>query len=73
MVCYEVGKYDDGIKCVDICMDLYYEYCCVNKCFENFKIFNKICVCNCFIIVFIISWIYDYIVNKGGYRCVKSC
>lgn len=35
--------------------------------------FNKICVCNCFKIVFIISYIYDYIVKVYDYRCVKNC
>lgn len=31
MVCYEVGKYDDGLKSVDECLDFRNEFCCVFK------------------------------------------
>lgn len=73
MTCLEVGKYDDGAKCVDICKDLHHEYRCVDNCPENFKIFNKTCVRNCPITAPVSSWIYDYTANKGGYRCIKRC
>lgn len=59
MVCYEIGKFDDGFICVDKCWYLYYEFCCVDYCFYKFKIYNKLCVCNCLIVVFLVGMIFD--------------
>lgn len=73
MACHEVGKYDDGSKCVDICQDLHHEYRCVDNCPKQFKIFNKTCVRNCPKIAPLSILIHDYNTNIIEYRCVKSC
>lgn len=71
MACHEVGKYDDGSKCVDICQDLHHEYRCVEKCPKNFKIFNKTCVVDCPVTAPIqIRNFWDY---SSPYKCVQSC
>lgn len=73
VVCYEVGKFDDGLKCVDICEILYYNNSCVNRCFSYFKIFNKICVSFCLKVVFFIIFKYFEYLNLYGYVCVEKC
>lgn len=72
MACHEVGKYDDGSKCVDECPDLRNEFRCVSKyCPQNLKIFNKTCVPECPAVAPFVSDI------NSGYRyqfgCVESC
>lgn len=45
--CQEVGKFDDGSKCVDKCRHLHHDYRCVDYCPYRFKIYNNSCVRNC--------------------------
>lgn len=45
--CHEVGKYDHGSKCVDLCPNLHYNFRCVEGCPWSFQIFNKTCVLHC--------------------------
>lgn len=63
MACHEVGKYDDGSKCVDIFQDLHHEYRCVDNCPKQFKIFNETCVRNCPKIAPFSTSIHDYNTN----------
>lgn len=73
VACNEVGKYDDGSKCVDKCPNLYHEYLCVDECLENFKIFNETCVRQCPITAPLRSVIVNYKTNRPEYRCVENC
>lgn len=73
MACNEVGKYDDGSKCVDICQDLHHEHRCVDNCPKQFKIFKNTCVRNCRKIAPLINFIHDYNTHIIEYRCVKNC
>lgn len=72
MACHEVGKYDDGSKCVDECPDLRNEFRCVSKyCPQNLKIFNKTCVPDCPAMAPFVSDITSGYLSQ--FECVESC
>lgn len=72
MACHEVGKYDDGSKCVDECPDLHHEFRCIsNNCPNDLAIFNKTCVADCPVTAPIksgIVWSF-----QSPYKCTESC
>lgn len=73
VACYEVGKFDDGLKCVDICETLHYNNSCVNICPSYFKIFNKTCVSSCPKAAPFITFKHFEYLNLYGYACVEKC
>lgn len=71
--CHEVGKFDDGSKCVDKCRHLHHEFRCVDYCPYNFKIYNKSCVRNCPIVAPLVDLIFDNYTRMNKQGCVANC
>ncbi|XP_048739815.2 proprotein convertase subtilisin/kexin type 5-like [Ostrea edulis] len=46
MSCQDIGKYDDGSKCVDVCPELHQNFHCVYSC-PDLKVYKNTCVRDC--------------------------
>nr|XP_022300818.1 proprotein convertase subtilisin/kexin type 5-like [Crassostrea virginica] len=71
--CTDVGKFDDGSKCVDVCQYLHYDMRCVGTCPHDYKIFNATCVIKCPLEVPYDAHIYNFDLRKSEHRCVATC
>lgn len=73
MACHEIGKLDDGSKCVDKCQNLQHEYRCVDSCPQDFKIYNKSCVRNCPVVAPLVGSIINTYTVRYAHGCVANC
>lgn len=71
--CQEVGKFDDGSKCVDKCRHLHHDYRCVDYCPYRFKIYNNSCVRNCPLVAPLLGLISNNYTHRNEEGCVANC
>ena len=71
--CSDVGKYDDGSKCVDFCPYLHYKSQCLERCPGVSMVLNGTCVRNCPLDAPIESFIINNYNYENQLHCVKIC
>lgn len=71
--CIDVGKYDDGSKCVDFCPYLHYNSQCLESCPKELKVFNGTCVSICPFDAPLESYITNDYNSLSDLHCVASC
>ncbi|XP_061195243.1 proprotein convertase subtilisin/kexin type 5-like [Saccostrea echinata] len=66
--CQDIGKFDDGKKCADVCPEIGYNFRCIKQCPYGTKLYNKSCVMTCpsDMPVQLHDW-------KKGYYCEIKC